>query len=184
MLVLTADNSRKSKQEALSLGAQGFHHQTASGRAETLLRIYNLLETRWLHAQLHAQNETLEEKVRERTQQLEEAQLEILERLALAAEYRDDCTGRHTRRVGELAALLSTRIGLPAEHVELIHRAAPLHDIGKIGIPDGILVKAEQTDSSKNTSTSRRIPTSAWIILIRKQVPDFANRGTHRAVSP
>ncbi len=140
MLVLTADNSRKSKQDALSLGAKDFITKPLD-RAETLLRIYNLLETRWLHAQLHAQNETLEEKVRERTQQLEEAQLEILERLALAAEYRDDCTGRHTRRVGELAALLASSIGLPAEHVELIHRAAPLHDIGKIGIPDGILLK-------------------------------------------
>ena len=140
LLVLTADNSRKSKQDALSLGAKDFITKPLD-RAETLLRIYNLLETRWLYAQMHAHNETLEEKVRERTRQLEEAQLEILERLALAAEYRDDCTGRHTRRVGELAALLASTIGLPAEHVELIHRAAPLHDIGKIGIPDGILLK-------------------------------------------
>src|SRR5580692_9381347 len=140
MLVLTADNSRKSKQEALTLGAKDFITKPLD-RTETLLRIYNLLETRWLYAQLHAHNETLEEKVRERTLQLEEAQLEILERLALAAEYRDDCTGRHTRRVGELAALLASNIGLPPEQVELIHRAAPLHDIGKIGIPDGILLK-------------------------------------------
>jgi putative two-component system response regulator len=140
MLVLTADNSRKSKQDALSLGAKDFITKPLD-RAETLLRIYNLLETRWLYAQMHAHNETLEEKVRERTRQLEEAQLEILERLALAADYRDDCTGRHTRRVGELAALLASTIGLAPEDVELIHRAAPLHDIGKIGIPDGILLK-------------------------------------------
>src|SRR5580692_3893131 len=140
LLVLTADNSRKSKQDALTLGAKDFITKPLD-RTETLLRIYNLLETRWLYEQMHAQNESLEEKVRERTRQLEEAQLEILERLALAADYRDDCTGRHTRRVGELAALLASTIGLAPEHVELIHRAAPLHDVGKIGIPDGILLK-------------------------------------------
>jgi putative two-component system response regulator len=150
LLVLTADNSRKSKQEALSLGAKDFITKPLD-RAETLLRIYNLLETRWLHAELRAHNETLEEKVRERTQQLELAQLEILERLALAAEYRDDNTGQHTRRVGELAALLAQTIGLPPDHVELIHRAAPLHDIGKIGIPDGILLKPSKLTEEEYT---------------------------------
>jgi putative two-component system response regulator len=140
ILVLTADNSRKSKQEALSLGAKDFITKPLD-RDETLLRIYNLLETRWLHAELRAHNETLEERVRERTRQLEEAQLEILQRLALAAEYRDDCTGQHTHRVGDLAALLAEAIGLPPEEVVLIHKAAPFHDIGKIGIPDQILLK-------------------------------------------
>jgi putative two-component system response regulator len=109
--------------------------------AEVLLRIYNLLETRWLYVELHRYSITLEEKVRDRTRDLEEAQLEILQRLALAAEYRDDCTGRHTQRVGHLAALLGSTIGLSAEHVELIRRAAPLHDVGKIGIPDSVLLK-------------------------------------------
>jgi putative two-component system response regulator len=108
---------------------------------EVSLRIYNLLETRWLHVELSRHNETLEEKVRDRTLELEAAQLEILQRLALAAEYRDDCTGQHTQRVGHLAALLGRAIGLPKDHVELIRRAAPLHDVGKIGIPDGILLK-------------------------------------------
>lgn len=140
VLVVTADSTRKSKQEALSLSAKDFLTKPLD-RAETLLRIYNLLETRWLHVELRHHNETLERKVYERTRQLEEAQLEILERLARAAEYRDDCTGQHTKRVGELAALLARTIDLPADEVELIRRAAPLHDIGKIGIPDQILLK-------------------------------------------
>jgi putative two-component system response regulator len=71
---------------------------------------------------------------------LQEAQLEILQRLA-RAEYRDDCTGQHTLRVSHLAGLLGRAIGLPAEHLELLRRAAPLHDVGKIGIPDAILLK-------------------------------------------
>jgi putative two-component system response regulator len=140
MLVLTADNSREAKQEALALGAKDFVTKPID-RVETLLRIYNLLETRWLHVELQGHSAMLEQKVRDRTHQLEEAQLEILQRLALAAEYRDDCTGQHTQRVGELAALLAATIGLPPEEVELIRRASPLHDVGKIGIPDGILLK-------------------------------------------
>jgi putative two-component system response regulator len=140
VLVLTADNSRKARQEALALGAKDFLTKPIDV-GEALLRIYNLLETRWLHVELQKHSDTLEEKVRMRTEDLEQAQLEILQRLALAAEYRDDCTGQHTQRVGELAAVLGRAIGLPAEHVELIRRAAPLHDVGKIGIPDLILLK-------------------------------------------
>lgn len=85
--------------------------------------------------------EILEYKVRERTADLEEAQLEILERLALAAEFRDDETGLHTQRVGRTSAILARAIGLPEEQVDLIQQAAPLHDVGKLGIPDGILRK-------------------------------------------
>jgi putative two-component system response regulator len=140
VLVLTADNSQKAKQEALSLGAQDFVTKPLD-LAEVLLRIYNLLHSRWLHVELRRHSMTLEERVRARTRDLEEAQLEILHRLAMAAEYRDDCTGQHTQRVGHLAALLGRAFGLPSEHVEIIRRAAPLHDVGKIGIPDAVLLK-------------------------------------------
>lgn len=143
VLVLTADNSRQAKQEALALGAKDLLTKPID-LAEALLRIYNLLETRWLHVELKKHSETLEQKVRARTEDLEQAQLEILQRLALAAEYRDDCTGQHTQRVGEQAAFLARAINLPKEQIELIRRAAPLHDVGKIGIPDGILLKPDK----------------------------------------
>ena len=67
--------------------------------------------------------------------------LEILSRLALAAEYRDDATQQHAWRIGRTCALLAAAMGLADSQVELIKRAAPLHDIGKIGIPDAILLK-------------------------------------------
>jgi putative two-component system response regulator len=140
VLVLTADNSRKAKQEALALGAKDFLTKPIDV-TEALLRIYNLLETRWLHVELQLHSQTLEEKVRLRTGELEQAQLEILQRLALASEYRDDCTGQHTQRVGQWAAMLGQAIGLSQKQVEIIRLAAPLHDLGKIGIPDGILLK-------------------------------------------
>jgi putative two-component system response regulator len=68
-------------------------------------------------------------------------QLEVLERLAVASEFRDDDTGQHTQRVGELAARLAQMLELPAEQVDVLRRAAPLHDVGKIAIPDAVLLK-------------------------------------------
>ena len=102
--------------------------------------------------------EILEHKVRERTADLEEAQLEILERLALAAEFRDDETGQHTQRVGRTAAILARALDLPNEEIKLIQGAAPLHDVGKLGIPDGILRKpgkltAEEFEVMKTHTT-------------------------------
>lgn len=85
--------------------------------------------------------EILEHRVKARTADLEEAQLEILERLALAAEFRDDETGQHTQRVGRTAAILAQALNLPSEQVKLIQGGAPLHDMGKLGIPDEILRK-------------------------------------------
>jgi putative two-component system response regulator len=105
------------------------------------LRNHNLLETHWSHTARRRSNTAFEEKGRDRTKGFEEAQLEMLQRLARATECRDDCTSKHTRRVGHLAGLVGRAIGLPAEHLELLRQAAPLHDVGKIGIPDGILLK-------------------------------------------
>lgn len=140
ILVLTADITAEAKQQALGNGAKDFLTKPFDP-TEVLLRIRNLLETRFLHLQLQNYNQILEVKVRERTRELEEARIEILERLARAAEYRDDDTGQHTQRVGRTSALLARTLGLPDAHVELIRRAAPLHDVGKIGIPDRILLK-------------------------------------------
>jgi HD-GYP domain-containing protein (c-di-GMP phosphodiesterase class II) len=86
-------------------------------------------------------NKTLEHKVKERTLDLEQAQIETVTRLALAAEYRDDNTGQHTYRVGNSAALLAQALGLPEAEVQALRIAARLHDVGKIGISDLILLK-------------------------------------------
>lgn len=86
-------------------------------------------------------NEMLEQKVKERTQELEEARVEVVMRLALAAEYRDDSTGKHTFRVGHLSALIARELGWEDDQIELIKLAARLHDVGKIGISDLIMLK-------------------------------------------
>ncbi len=86
--------------------------------------------------------EAAEAQVRQRTRSLELAQLEVVTRLAVAAEYRDDSTGEHTWRVGQYCAAIATRLGLPEDEVSMLGTAARLHDVGKIGIPDAILLKA------------------------------------------
>jgi putative two-component system response regulator len=140
ILMLTGDDTQEAKREALSRGAKDFLHKPFHSD-EVLLRINTLLETRFLYLQIQSQNQILEAKVRDRTRELESAQIEIIERLARAAEFRDDNTGQHTERVGQMAALLARQVGLPDPQVSLIRRAAPLHDVGKIGIPDSILLK-------------------------------------------
>lgn len=80
-------------------------------------------------------------ELRETLEELHTARLEDLKRLALVGEYRDDDTNRHTERVARTAHLLAGRLGLEDELIHMVHRAAPLHDVGKIGIPDSILLK-------------------------------------------
>lgn len=140
ILVLTGDTTPEAKERALGAGARDFLNKPFDV-TEAVLRIRNLLETRRLHRELKHHNETLEERVRERTRELAQAQIEILHRLALAAEYRDDITGRHAERVGLLSALLARELGCTDDEVRLIRRAATLHDVGKIGVPDSILMK-------------------------------------------
>jgi putative two-component system response regulator len=141
VVMITADDAADVKHRALSLGAKDFIAKPFDS-SEVLLRIRNLLETRFLYQQLRDQNAALERKVLDRTRELEQSQLEVLERLAAAVEFRDDDTGNHTKRVAEVSAMLAGAIGLEGTTIELIRRAAPLHDIGKVGIPDSILLKA------------------------------------------
>ena len=100
---------------------------TAQIEAEQLLKIH---ET------------TLESMVQERTQELEDARTDTLQRLALAGEYRDDETFQHTQRVGKAAMDIAFGMGLDLEQITMLGEAAPLHDIGKLSIPDGVLLKS------------------------------------------
>ena len=140
ILVFTADVTPEARRRALTLGASDF--LTKPGDAlEISLRVRNFLQMRFLYRQLETQNQELEERVAERTRSLQEAQLEIVARLALVGDYRDDDTGDHCRRVAEMSYELAIRIGVKPLEAELIRLAAPLHDIGKVGIPDGIIRK-------------------------------------------
>lgn len=140
ILVLTGDVRPETREAALSAGARDFLTKPIDA-TEARLRVGNLLRTRELQRVLEGQRDALEHRVQARTQALAYAQREVLERLAIAAEYRDDDAHQHARRVGRNAALLAAELGVASDDVELIRRAAPLHDIGKLAVPDAVLRK-------------------------------------------
>lgn len=140
IVMLTGDTSVPRRCRALELGARDFLLKPFDA-TEVVLRTRALLDTRRLEQALASQNRQLEARVAERTRELEASQLEMLKRLAVAAELRDDDTGLHTQRVGGLSGELALALGLSPAHAGMIALAAPLHDIGKIGIPDAILLK-------------------------------------------
>jgi putative two-component system response regulator len=154
ILVLTADVSVSSKQRALVGGAKDFLAKPLD-TSEVLARVANLLETRYLHLQLRRHNELLEDTVRERTAalrdtvgELEKAQNELrlsqeetIHSLSLAAEFRDDATSRHIERMSRYCAIIAGAMGFDDARRDTIRVAAKMHDVGKIGIPDAILLK-------------------------------------------
>jgi putative two-component system response regulator len=143
LLVLTADATDDTKRRALEAGARDFLTKPLD-RIELLLRVRNLLQVKQLQDRLRHHNARLEYEVAARTRDLDQARVEMLQRLALAAEYRDDQTQEHAWRIGRICALIGLGLGIPDADVELVARAAPLHDLGKIGIPDAILLKPER----------------------------------------
>ncbi len=140
VLMVTGDMRPDLRDAALAGGAKDFLNKPVSP-TEARLRIRNLLEMRYYQRELERQNERLEAAVRRRTQELEHSQLEMLVRLARAAEYRDDDSGEHTWRVAHVSGVIGREMGMAQEHVEMLLRAARLHDVGKITVPDGILMK-------------------------------------------
>lgn len=147
ILVLTAQHELETKLEALELGATDFVTKPFNN-TEVLNRIKNILLVKAFYNQRKNYSEILEDKVKLRTkeltlknEELKNARLEIIQYLGRAAEYRDNETGFHVIRVSKYCKLLAQAIGLPDEKVELIYHASPMHDVGKIGISDTILLK-------------------------------------------
>ncbi len=141
VLILTADNRAEVKRRALTMGAKDFLAKPFDS-VEVLLRVRNLLETREMHRELEAAKASLNYQLETKTRQFESSQIEMLVRLAKAAEHRDDDTGEHVWRVAQTASLIAEAIGLSKAQSKLMLRAARLHDVGKIATPDGILLKS------------------------------------------
>ena len=148
VLVLTAQSDRQTRLRALSAGARDYIEKPFD-ITEVTQRISNMLEIRLLHNQVRDQNLILEEKVIIRTRELEETRREAILRLGRAAEYRDNETGMHVIRMSRLSAKLAKEIGLSDDECQLILQASPMHDVGKIGIPDEILLKPGKLDEAE-----------------------------------
>ena len=140
VIMVSALSDRDSRCSCLTLGANDFIDKPLD-LPELLLRVRNQLQLSWAGKQLEIERETLEHKVAERTEQLNTSYQSVIRSLSRAAQYRDDETGQHIIRIGESAAMIATALGQAPEWVERIRLAAPMHDAGKIGIPDQILLK-------------------------------------------
>jgi putative two-component system response regulator len=159
-------------------GAERFEKRYvhSSGRViEGRVAVSAILDRDGQVAQFFAQVEDVSD-ARRISRRLEQAQFEMLARLATAAELHDDDTGRHTRRVGELSALIAEHLGLPAATVDLIRIAAPLHDVGKIAIPDALLAKPGKLDREEfeqmkthTTAGAQMLTGSAFPCLVMAQ---------------
>jgi len=148
ILIITGLNDRDVRHSALLAGANDFVDKPFD-QTEVVLRTRNLLQVqRALKAQTQLAHE-LELKVAQRTEELDRANNLLIQLLALAGELRDNETGRHVARVGRYSRILAEGVGLPADLCFLIEKAAPLHDIGKIGIPDAILHKNGELDAAE-----------------------------------
>ncbi len=140
VLVITAQHDLDSRLRALQAGARDFLTKPFDV-LEALARISNLIEVHLLQKAMRDQNALLETKVLERTRELNETRLEVVRRLGRAAEYRDNETGFHIIRMSQFSARLAAAAGWNPAQVEKMLHASPMHDIGKIGIPDRILLK-------------------------------------------
>jgi len=163
VLMLTADTTLDVRRRALWLGARDFVTKPFDV-LEIELRVRNLLQARRYELSLASRADELEAAVRARTEELEDARLEALERLALAAEYRDDHTGDHTRRVACTARLLGEALGLAARELDLLELAAPLHDVGKIAVPDSVLLKPGRLTVSELSVVRSHVKVGARIL--------------------
>ena len=145
VLVLTAQTDDETRMKALEAGARDFLNKPFK-RWEVMYRIRNLLETRYFYKRQRLRADELEETVRERTREIRNTQLLVIERLGRAGEYRDEETGMHVIRMSRSSQLLALAAGLDTATAELILYATPMHDVGKIGIPDHVLLKPGRLD--------------------------------------
>ncbi len=139
-IMLTAEGDTAKAIRALTAGAYGYLIKPIE-RQELLIQVRNALERRRLAIENREYTRDLEDKVREQTRAIRLAHEETIHRLVKASLYRDEETGAHIKRTGWYSELLAGTIGWDRERVEQIRLAAPMHDIGKIAIPDAILCK-------------------------------------------
>jgi putative two-component system response regulator len=140
VLILTASTDRSTKLTVLELGASDFLTKPIDP-SELAPRVRNVLTVKQYQDSLKNYANTLETAVQQRTLELEASRQDVIFCLARAVEYRDDVTGRHVERVGQYAGIIGFALGMDQRAVSMLEQAAQLHDVGKVGIADEILLK-------------------------------------------
>lgn len=140
VIMITALEDRESRLRALGMGAEEFLTKPVD-RAELLVRVRNMLHLKEYQNFLTDYNHTLEQRVTERTRELSDAYKDAIFTIVRAAEFRDEDTGAHVQRISYYCLDMAEELGLDAEFCDEIFYASPMHDIGKIAIPDAVLLK-------------------------------------------
>jgi putative two-component system response regulator len=152
IVMVTALDDRDSRLKGLEAGAEEFVTKPVD-RLELRVRVRNLLRLKEFSDFLADHNRILDAQVQERTRQLQDSYREIIFTMTAAAEYKDEETGAHVRRISHYTSLLAQTMGLGAEFADLMFYSSPMHDVGKIAIPDRVLLKPD------------RLTPEEWVIM-------------------
>jgi putative two-component system response regulator len=163
IVMITAAGERSIRHRALELGATDFLTKPVDA-TEMRVRLTNLLALRRSHLQQKNRNRWLADEVRKATAAITNREHELIIRLSRAAEFRDPETGGHIQRMAHFSRMIAAGLGLPEDQCELILRAAPMHDVGKLGIPDSILLKPGRLTDDEFT-VMKRHPAMGFAIL-------------------
>jgi putative two-component system response regulator len=163
VLILTASTDSATKLKALNAGATDFLAKPVDPN-DLIPRIRNALVVKAHQDNLAHYSEELERQVRARTTELELSRLQVVHCLARAGEFRDDTTGRHVIRVGRYATILGRELGFNEDRARMLGLAALLHDLGKIGLPDSILLKPGPLEPAEREAMKRHCEMGSQIV--------------------
>ncbi len=163
VIVLTAQTDMETREQALTAGAKDFITKPFEDW-EVLLRIQNMLETRMYYTRQVDRADNLEQEVRKRTEEIRLTQLETVRRLGVAGEFRDNETGAHVLRMSHICSMLAKKLGLSETYCEMILYASSMHDVGKIGVRDAVLLKQGKLDDEEWKLMKRHPQIGAQII--------------------
>jgi len=156
IIMVTADDDRKTRLAAIDAGVTDFIAKPVEP-TELKARVSNLLKLRGAQNALAQRADDLALEVAKATQHLQRREEEVISRLARAIEYRDNETSEHVARVATVAKIIAEELGQPADFVRTLYLAAPLHDVGKIGVPDAILNKPGWLDSDEMATMRKHV---------------------------
>src|SRR3990172_1347959 len=155
VVMLTALTDRNSRHEGLEAGAIDFLNKPVD-MIELNIRLRNVIELKEYHDHLKTYNEKLEKIVEQRTLELRNSFTDTIYRLTLMAEHKDLGTASHIKRTSHYTSLLARLLGLSEKETDIIFHASPMHDIGKIGIPDEILQNPGKLTHSEYLKSAKR----------------------------
>jgi putative two-component system response regulator len=154
VVLFTGVDDNSLKERALNLGAADLLNKPIE-TSQLIARLRGVLQAKAYDDDLRTRNTLLMEKVQRQNADLAQSRMSVVCRLGMAAEYRDEDTGNHVIRVGCFSRAVAAAMGMQRSFLEMLLLAAPLHDIGKIGIPDSVLLKPGPLDDEEWTIMQR-----------------------------